>query len=206
MTYWQFYNQWHPFACFSTQQVKAIYPHFNRDNYIQWQRHGQIVSLRQGWYAFADYKSKMDYVSYFAGQIYAPSYISLHTALAFYGIIPEAIIETTSVTTQKTARFVNDFGSYSYQTIRPQLFFGFEAKTLQDGKTYKMATPEKALIDMLYLYPQYQTEQDMLDLRLDEDWMADELQISRINGYLGLIHSPALHKRVQTLLKAYSHD
>ena len=206
MTYIQFYNQWHPFACFSTQQVKAIYPNFNRSNYIQWQRHGYIVSLRQGWYAFADYMKKNDYAQYFAGQIYEPSYISLHTALAFYGIIPEAVVEITSVTTQKTARFVNDFGSYSYQTIRPRLLFGYEVKTLPDGKTYKMATPEKALVDLLYLYPQYQTEQDMLNLRLDEDWMNEELRISCMQEYLEQINGFALNKRVKTLLKVYGYD
>ena len=203
MTYLQFYNQWHPFACFSTQQVKAILPEFSRSNYLQWQKSGYIVSLRQGWYAFADYLQKPDYARYFAGQIYAPSYISLHTALAFYGIIPEAVVEITSVSTQKTARFENRFGIYSYQTIRQNLFFGYEAKVMQDGKRYMMATPEKALVDLLYLYPQYNTESDMLELRLDEDWMADEMKRERLNAYMEQIGSPALRRRVRTLLKAY---
>jgi len=203
MTYLQFYNQWHPFACFSTQQVKAIAPGFNRSNYITWQRSGQLISLRQGWYAFADYLQKPNYALYFAGQIYAPSYISLHTVLAFYGIIPEAVVEITSVSTQKTARFENRFGIYSYQTVRPKLFFGYEAKVMQDGQRYWMATAEKALVDLLYLYPQYKTEADMLELRLDEDWMEEELNRQRLNTYVEQIGSTALRRRVHTLLSAY---
>ncbi len=203
MTYLQFYTKWHPFACFSTRQVKAIVPDFNRNNYLLWQRSGQIISLRQGWYAFADYRQQPDYAYYFAGQIYAPSYISLHTALSFYGIIPEAVVEITSVSTQKTARYTNAFGTYSYQTVRPRLFFGYEAKVMADGKQYWMATPEKAIVDLLYLYPQYETEEQMRELRFDEDWMIDSLDRNRLQDYVARINSPALTRRVRILLKVY---
>ena len=148
MTYQSFYNQWHHLACFSIAQVRAIYPTFNRRNYSEWQKAGYIVPLRQGWYAFADYVNKPDYARYIASKIYTPSYISLHTALSFYGIIPEAVVAITSITTRKTAQFENVFASYSYQTIKPSLFWGYEPKQLSDGKTFMLATPEKALIDL----------------------------------------------------------
>ena len=183
MTYQSFYNQWHHLACFSITQVRAIYPTFNRRNYSEWQKSGYIVPLRQGWYAFADYVNKPDYARYFASKIYTPSYISLHTALSFYGIIPEAVVAITSITTRKTAQFENVFASYSYQTIKPSLFWGYEPKQLSDGKTFMLATPEKALIDLLYLYPQYSTEEEMRELRLDEDFMHNELDKERLIEY-----------------------
>ena len=124
MTYTQFYNQWHSLGCFSTHQVRAIVPNFNRFNLRQWQQAGYIVSLRQGWYAFADYLQQPDYARYFAGKICAPSYISLHTTLSFYGIIPEAVLEITSVATQKTCRYENAFGQFSYQTIKAETLLG----------------------------------------------------------------------------------
>lgn len=203
MTYTQFYNQWHNLGCFSTYQVHAISPDFNRSNWHQWQKSGYIVSLRQGWYAFADYLQQPDYARYFAGKICAPSYISLHTALSFYGIIPEAVVEITSVTTQKTCRYENAFGQFSYQTIKPRLFWGFEPKTMRDGKQYMMATPEKALIDLLYLYPQYSTPEEMRELRFDEDWMREELNKERLAEYAERIGSKALTRRVKLLMKAY---
>lgn len=168
-----------------------------------WLRKGYIISLRQGWYAFADYLQQPDYARYFAGQIYAPSYISLHSALSFYGIIPEQVVEITSVTTQKTSRFINDCATYSYQTIRPNLFWGYTMMNMRDGKVYPMATPEKAILDLLYLYPQYQTEAQMLDLRLDEDWLDNELNHNRLQEYMARINSPALTKRLDLLKKAY---
>lgn len=159
--------------------------------------------LRQGWYAFADYLQQPDYARYFAGKMCAPSYISLHTALSFYGIIPEAVVEITSVTTQKTCRYENAFGQFSYQTIKPRLFWGFEPKTMRDGKQYMMATPEKAIIDLLYLYPHYSTLDEMRELRFDEDWMCEELNKERLIEYTERIGSNALIRRVKLLLKAY---
>ena len=203
MTYIQFYNEWHRLACFSVSQVRAIYPDFHRGNFVQWQRAGYIVPLRQGWYAFSDYIQLPDYARFIAGKICAPSYISMHTALSFYGIIPEAVVEITSVTTQKTCRYENAFGQFSYQTIRPRLFWGFEPKTMRDGKQYMMATPEKAIIDLLYLYPQYSTIDEMRELRFDEDWMREELNKERLLEYAARINSPILNKRIHLLLKAY---
>lgn len=203
MTYTQFYNQWHGLGCFSVHQVHAISPDFNRANWHQWQKSGYIVMLRRGWYAFADYLKQPDYSRYFAGKICAPSYISLHTALSFYGIIPEAVVEITSVTTQKTCRYENAFGQFCYQTVRPRLFWGFEPKTMRDGKQYMMATPEKAIIDLLYLYPQYSTLEELRALRFDEDWMREELNLTRLKEYAERINSPILNKRIKLLLKAY---
>lgn len=203
MTYTQFYNQWHSLGCFSIHQVHAIVPTFNRSNLHQWQRSGYIVPLRQGWYAFSDYIQQPDFARFIAGKICAPSYISLHTALSFYGIIPEAVVEITSVTTQKTCRYENAFGQFSYQTIRPRLFWGFEPKTMRDGKQYMMATPEKAIIDLLYLYPQYSTPDEMRELRFDEEWMHDELNKKRLLEYTERINSQIIKKRVKLMFKAY---
>lgn len=203
MTYIQFYNEWHRLACFSVAQVRAIYPNFHRGNLLQWQRAGYIVPLRQGWYAFADYIQQPEYARFIAGKICSPSYISLHTALSFYGIIPEAVLEITNVTTQKTCGYENAFGQFSYQTIRPRLFWGFEPKTMRDNKQYMMATPEKAIIDLMYLYPQYSTIDEMRELRFDEDWMQDELNKERLTEYAEHINSPILSKRIHLLLKTY---
>lgn len=203
MTYQQFYSQWHRFACFSTCQVQAIHPSFNRSNLFHWQQNGYIVMLRRRWYAFADYLDKPDYARYFANQICAPSYISLHYALSFYGIIPEAVVEITSITTRKPQRYSNTFGLYSYQSVRPSFFWGYKPMIMPGGMQYMIATPEKALLDLLYLYPQYTTAQDMLELRLDDDFMHTSFSEDVFMDYTKRANSPALTMRVNKLLKAY---
>lgn len=204
MSYLEFYAQWHPFGCFNIQQVYAWRPNFNRHNLRNWEKKGYIAKLKKEFYAFTDCKTVPDFSRYIANRLYMPSYISLHSALSFYGMIPEAVIQYTSVTTLKTNKFQNLFGDFSYQTIKPALFFGYEPKPMADGRSILFATPEKAILDLLYLYPFYKTEQDMLELRLDEDFMEDDFNLERFNEYLKIANSPELASRAQTLLKAYS--
>lgn len=111
-------------------------------------------------------------------RIYRPSYVSLHTALAFYGIIPEAVVQITSVTTMKTASFNNDFGEYSYKSVKENLMFGYDLKPISDERTFQLASPEKALLDLLYLYPFYNTMDELEELRLDEDLLHDDLDLN----------------------------
>lgn len=178
-------------------------PDFNRHNLRSWENKGYIIKLRKEYYAFADCKSNRDFVRYIANRIYMPSYISLQTALSYYGIIPEEVIAITSITSLKTIQFENQIGEFIYQSVKPELMFGYEPKPIADGRTVLFALPEKALLDLLYLYPFYNTEGDMLDLRLDEDFMLNDLNIERFKDYLEKFDSVALKSRAKTLLKAY---
>jgi hypothetical protein len=103
----------------------------------------------------------------------------------------------------KTARFENVFGTFHYQNVKIPLFFGYEIKTMQTGRGLLFATPEKALLDLLYLNPYYKTEQDMEELRLDEDYMQNELNLERLNGYLSKIESKTMEQKVKRLMKVY---
>ena len=66
-----------------------------------------------------------------------------------------------------------------------------------------LTTPEKALIDLLYPYPQYSTETEMRELRLDEDFMQNELDKERLLEYTSRIGSPILTKRVKLMFKTH---
>ena len=165
-----------------------------------------MVRLRQDWYAFADLLQAPEFSRYIAQRIYTPSYISLHSALAYYGIIPEAVARITCVSTNRTTHYENAFGEYSYQTVKPELFFGYEPRALPQGYTYHLALPEKALLDLVYLYPQYDTENEMLELRLDDYWMQEELNVIRLRDFAERANSKALQNRIEIMLKTYRHD
>jgi len=140
-------------GCFSINQVYAWQPNFDRNNFLHWIRRGLLIRLRQGYYTFPEYLKKPDFSLYFANRIYKPSYVSLHTALAFYGMIPEAVVQITSVTSLKTANFKNPFGEFSYKSVRADFMYGYNIRPIADGRTLQLAKPEKALLDLLYLYP-----------------------------------------------------
>jgi len=204
MNFLEFKDQMFDLACFNVHQVYAWKPDFDRNNLTRWVHKGYLTRLRQGYFAFSDYKNKPDYSFYFANRIYSPSYISLHTALAFYGMIPESVVQIVNVATMKTTSFHNSFGDYSYHQIKQKLMFGYELKPMADTRTIQFATPEKALLDLLYLYPFYHNEQELEELRLDEAYMCDDLNRDLLTVYCDKFQSKALEHRVKLLFKIYN--
>jgi predicted transcriptional regulator of viral defense system len=80
----------------------------------------------------------------------SPSYISLQTALFHHGMISQIPSVIYAVTTSKTRRYKTPAGTFSLHHIEPEFFFGFSAT---GDRAIKMASPEKALVDYLYLSP-----------------------------------------------------
>lgn len=203
MDFLTFRNRMYHLGCFHINQV-LIWEHgFDRNNLTRWCAKGLLLKLKNEYYAFPEYKQVPDFARYVANKIYSPSYISIHSALSFYGIIPEEVFSITSVTTLKTNKFANDFGTYTYQTIKRDLFFGYEPKIMSDGRAMLFATPEKAILDLLYLHPFYNTEQDLLDLRFDDYFMQEDLNRLRLQNYLARFKNKSLENRVKTMLKVY---
>jgi predicted transcriptional regulator of viral defense system len=202
MNYLQFRNRFIEFGTFSGHQVNAVFPHFSPNNLTRWQRQGLIVKLRQGFYAFQEVCLQPNFAFFLSNFIYKPSYISLHTALAFYGIIPEAVTQIIAVSSLKTVDFQNDVARFSYKKIKPDLFFGYEQKPFGD-RTINIATPEKAILDLLYLYPFYNTESEIENLRFDEYFIHNELNREKLGSYLDKFNNKKLAKRVKLFTDLY---
>lgn len=75
-----------------------------------------------------------------------PSYISLESALSFYGILPQFPYTVTSVTPLKSRNVLYREKEYQFSHLKKEYFFGFEKR-----EGFLVATPEKALLDELYL-------------------------------------------------------
>ena len=203
MNYLEFKKRLFDLGGFYTHQVFAWDPGFNRNNLGRWTKKGMLIRLRRGYYTFPEYKEKADFALYFANQIYRPSYISLHTALSFYGMIPETIVQFTSVSSLKTASFRNELGEYHYKSMRSELMFGYKHKPMADGRVIQMASAEKALLDLLYLYPFYNTAHELENLRLDEEFLKNDLDIELLSKQQSKFKNRELDKRVKLLLKTY---
>jgi predicted transcriptional regulator of viral defense system len=203
MNFIEFRRKMFDLACFNINQIYAWQPDFNRNNLVNWSNRGLIIRLRQGYYTFPEYKGRPDYPLWFANRIYRPSYISLHSALAFYGMIPEAVTQITSVTSLKTATFSNAIGEYSFKSVKEELMFGYDLKPVADGRTLAFASPEKALLDLLYLYPFYDSEEELEELRLDESYLYEDLNRNLLKEYTSRFAIKALEKRVRLLFKTY---
>jgi len=82
--------------------------------------------------------------------------------------------------------------------------FGFDLKELRDGRRIMFATPEKALIDLLYLYSFYNTEHELEELRLDESYMEIEFNAERLTEFSDRIGSKALSNRIKLLKEVHN--
>lgn len=116
-----------------------------------WKKKGLIIQLRKGLYILGNEDREIEpSLFYMANQIFIPSYVSLESAFAFYGLIPELVTQITSVTTRKTCKFQNEFGTFSYQHLKPECYSGFTALKDENGLSILIADPEKAIVDFLY--------------------------------------------------------
>jgi predicted transcriptional regulator of viral defense system len=204
MNYLQFRNQFFDFTCFGMNQVYAWQADFDKSNITRWTKQNLLVKLRNGFYSFPEYLKTPDFAYFVSNRIYRPSYVSLHSALAFYGIIPEAVITTTAVGTLKKTKFRNAFGAFSYQQILPELMFGYDQKPFLNGQKILFAQPEKAILDLFYLYPFYNNEREIIELRFDEDFMQHDLNVELLDEYTNKFQSKTVRKRVDLLLKIYA--
>ena len=119
------------------------------------------------------------------------------------GLIPEAVVQITSVTTLKTAAFSNSFGEFSYRTVKPELMFGYDVQTA-GGFPFHVASPAKALSDFLYLNPHYSSPEDLEELRLDEDVMGDILHDGSLEAVARRFSSLSLARRIETLKEMFA--
>lgn len=84
-----------------------------------------------------------------ANHLYGPSYVSFQTALRHYGLIPERVYETQSMTIKHSRSFDTPLGPFSYRNCGIA-YFPVGIRQEQEGDdTYLIATPEKALCDTL---------------------------------------------------------
>ncbi len=130
-----------------TQKPRSL-----RNRLTAWQKEGLVVKLRKGLYIFNEKERKINPSRIFiANALYSPSYVSSEYALDYYDLIPERVEDVTSVTTKKTTKFENALGTFRYQHLKPELFFGFIQIQDENGLPLLVAEPEKAMLDFIYL-------------------------------------------------------
>ncbi len=130
---------------------------------------------------------------------YGPSYISLERALYIYGLIPEHVEIITSVTAKKRKEVRTPVGSFLYVHCHPKAYsVGVTVRQFSPTEKALIATPEKALIDMLILRRGKVTsmlaiEQILLEnLRIEEEDLL-KLDLELIRKIQGIIKHSAVY-------------
>src|SRR6202008_2894394 len=84
---------------------------------------GDLIRVKKGIYLFGPEYRKGPYSpEVLANKIYGPSYVSREYALAYYGLIPEYVVEVTSISTKRARNFDTPMGRFSYARLPSKLY------------------------------------------------------------------------------------
>lgn len=136
----------------TTSVIESLYSELKSTNKkVAWlEKQGYIIRLKRGLYVVSPkYSGKMLSTELIANHLYAPSYISMSTALRYYGLIPEAVYVNQSMTIKHSRHFQTPIGNYDYKYISREAF-PVGLRSLQKGDyAFLIASPEKALCDLI---------------------------------------------------------
>ncbi len=133
----------------------------------RWTKTGKIHQLRRGLYLLAQpYRKKDPHPFYVANRIVRSSYVSLQSALSYYGMIPEFFSVVTSVTTGRPYSKETVLGRFEYRHIKMAFFNSYKMMNIGLDQEVFIGSPEKSLFDLLYLVSGSQTMAYLRELRL----------------------------------------
>ena len=136
----------------TTSIIESLYPELKSANKkVTWlEKQGLIIRLKRGLYVVnPEYSGKTLSSELIANHLYTPSYISMSTALRYYGLIPEAVYVHQSMTVKHSRNFQTPVGSYDYKYISREAF-SIGVRSMHKGDyAFLIASPEKALCDLI---------------------------------------------------------
>jgi len=139
------------------------------------EQEGKIIRLKRGMFVVTPKISRKALsIELIANHLYGHSYVSMETALRYYGLIPEKVYTIRSMTTNRSKKFENNIANFEYTTIGKEYYPIGIKQQIENDCTFFIATPEKALCDIIVATPhlQIQSAKALLsyledDLRLD---------------------------------------
>lgn len=136
----------------TTSILESLYPELkSASKKVAWlEKQGYIIRLKRGLYVVnPKHSGKMLSNELIANHLYAPSYVSMSTALRYYGLIPEAVYMHQSMTVKHSRNFETPIGNYDYKYISREAF-AIGVRSVHKGEyAFLIASPEKALCDLI---------------------------------------------------------
>ncbi|MGD2245669.1 MAG: hypothetical protein PVI11_03890 [Candidatus Aminicenantes bacterium] len=163
----------------------------------RWVKSGKLIQIRRGLYALSEHYSKIQpHPFYIANRIQRASYVSLQSALKYYGLIPEYVPAVTSVTTGRPHILEIPLGDFIFRHIKKESFFEYKLIDVENNQSAFIASPEKSLLDLLYLTPGSDDPSYLRELRLQN---LDRLNLEQIQTTAGHTGSRKLIRAAELL-------
>lgn len=152
-----------------------------RSQLSSWVKTRRIRQLRRGLYALAEpYAKVTPHPFLIANRLAEPSYVSLQSALAYEGLIPEHVPVVTSITTRRPGLRSTPAGSFHYTHLKSERIFGFQSIEVSPNQFARIATPEKAIIDLWTVMPNSDKPEFIETLRLQNTESIDLDKMERL--------------------------
>lgn len=111
------------------------------------ERYGHVLRIKRGLWALSG-TDLLAITPHLTAPL--PCYVSVHSALYTHGMISQIPDVVFCVSLARARRYPTPLGTVSVHHVPSSFFFGYEPS--RDG-SFSVATPEKALLDFLYLGP-----------------------------------------------------
>lgn len=135
----------------------------------RWVKAGRLLQLRRGLYALGPTWRRVEPHPFLvANRLQRGSYVSTQAALAFHGLIPEQVPVVTSVGPGRPEMLRNPLGSFQFSRLTTALRFGYGQVEVAPGQLAFVASPEKALLDLVHLTPGADAPEYLRELRLQD--------------------------------------
>ena len=160
----------------------------------RWVRAGRVLQLRRGLYALVPpWRKRVPHPFLVANRLVPGAYVSGLSALAFAHAIPEHVVEVTSITGGRPHSRNLPLGRFSFRHLKAELLFGYRQTALGDGQQAFVATPEKALLDLVHLQPGGDDRAYLQELRLN----FEALRLEALDALASRCGTPKLLRAVR---------
>lgn len=124
---------------------------FPKDKVVNLEKSGELIRLKKGLYLVSKKIHRQNIsMELIANHLYGPSYVSLESALSFYGLIPERVHSIRSMTLKRGRKFITPVGNFEYIKAETGYYeIGIHPKKINDKYVFLIASPEKALCDLI---------------------------------------------------------
>ena len=128
---------------------------FPKNKIASFEKEGKLIRLKKGMYVVSpEVSGELLSVELIANHLYGPSYVSMESALGYYGLIPERVVAVRSATTGRSRKFENSVAAFQYVSVKENYYsIGITQRMVDDKYAFLIASPEKALCDLIVTTP-----------------------------------------------------
>lgn len=177
---------------FATQEMAVVLGYTGKVEHLSvWinrlKDRGLVKQIKKGFYALAN----QDINKFECSNIlYGPSYVSLDSALNYYGIIPQVPLSTTAVTLKRAKSVDYEGVAYEYFHISAKYYWGYE--NIGD---VLIADREKSLVDKVF----FESFKGSAQIGFMDELNLESVSKEKLISYTSKVQNKAFNKMMEAL-------